>query len=216
MTRGVAATRSIALTYDDGPNPDGTRRVLELLAWRDVRATFFVWGEAAERHPEVVREVIAAGHSVQPHCFRHISHWERGRDEIAGDIDTVMELLRNLGAGPLTLWRPPYGRCLAGATAEIAAERGLELAGWTIDACDYDGRDPVAMQSEVTDSLREERETVVLLHDGHREHGSQTRRPDAGNTVALTGLLLAEDANAFTVLEAGLVDGLELGPVDEA
>lgn len=216
MARGVAATRTVALSYDDGPNPDGTRRVLELLAWRDVRATFFVWGEAAERHPEVVREVIAAGHSVQPHCFRHISHWERGRDEIAGDIDTVIELLRNLGAGPPTLWRPPYGRCLSGATAEIAAERGLQLAGWTVDPCDYDGRDPVAMHVEVTDSLHAEHQSVVLLHDGHREHGARSRRPDTGNTVALTGLLLAEDANAFTVLDAGLIDGLELGPPDES
>ena len=214
MARGVAAPRSIALTYDDGPNPDGTRRVLDLLAWRGARATFFVWGEAAERHPEVVREVIDAGHSVQPHCFRHISHWERGRDEIAADIDTVMELLRNLGAGPLTLWRPPYGRCLARATAEIAAERGLQLSGWTIDPRDYDGRDPVAMHDEVNKSLDPSRETVVLLHDGHREHGAQSRRPDAGNTVALTGLLLAEDENAFTVLDGGLVDGLGLGPPD--
>jgi peptidoglycan/xylan/chitin deacetylase (PgdA/CDA1 family) len=216
MTRGGAAPHKIALTYDDGPNPDGTRRVLDLLAWRGVRATFFVWGEAAERNPEVVREVIAAGHSVQPHCFRHISHWDRGRDDIAADIDTVMELLRNLGAGPLTLWRPPYGRCLAGATAEIAAERGLQLSGWTIDPCDYDGRDPVAMHLEVNKSRDASRETVVLLHDGHREHGTQSRRPDAGNTVALTGLLLAEDENAFTVLDAGLIDGLEPGPPDES
>lgn len=216
MSRGVEATRSIALTYDDGPNPDGTRRVLDLLAWRGVKATFFVWGECAERHPEVVREVIEAGHSVQPHCFRHTSHWERGRDEIAGDIDTVTELLRNLGAGPLTLWRPPYGHCLAGATAEIAAERGLKLAGWTINPRDYDGRDPVDMHVEVNESLNSERETVVLLHDGHREHGLRSRRPDPGNTVALTGLLLAEDANAFTVLDAGLIEGLELGPPDES
>ena len=69
MARGGAAPRSIALTYDDGPNPDGTRRVLDLLAWRGVQATFFVLrGKSAERHPEVVREAIAAGHSVQPHC----------------------------------------------------------------------------------------------------------------------------------------------------
>jgi len=142
------------------------------------------------------------------------AYTRRAKDEIAADIDTVMELLRNLGAGPLTLWRPPYGRCLARATAEIAAERGLQLSGWTIDPRDYDGRDPVAMHDEVNKSLDPSRETVVLLHDGHREHGAQSRRPDAGNTVALTGLLLAEDENAFTVLDGGLVDGLGLGPPD--
>jgi len=113
MARGVAAPRSIALTYDDGPNPDGTRRVLDLLAWRGVQATFFVWGEAAERHPEVVREVVAAGHSVQPHCFRHISHWERGRDEIAAD--TMIDYHRRLAAGA------DSASALAAATADRIA-----------------------------------------------------------------------------------------------
>ena len=107
------------------------------------------------------------------------------------------------------------GRCLAGATADIAAERGLQLSGWTIDPRDYDGRDPVTMHEDVNKSLDANRETVVLLHDGHREHGAQNRRPDAGNTVALTGLLLAEDDNAFTVLGGGLIDGLGLGPPDD-
>ncbi|HEY7966842.1 MAG TPA: polysaccharide deacetylase family protein [Solirubrobacteraceae bacterium] len=216
MARGVGGTRSIALTYDDGPNPDGTRRVLDLLAWRGARATFFVWGEQAERHPEVVREVVSAGHSVQPHCFAHVSHWVREPDEIAADIDSAMNLLSDLGAGPLTLWRPPYGRCLAGVTAEIAAERGLQLAGWTIDPRDYEGRDPVAMQIEVNASLSAERETVILLHDGHREPKQAMRRPDAGNTVALTGLLLAEDTNSFSVLDSGLTDSLEPGPREDS
>jgi peptidoglycan/xylan/chitin deacetylase (PgdA/CDA1 family) len=216
MARGAAATHSIALTYDDGPNPDGTRRVLELLAWRDAVATFFVWGEAAERHPDVVREIVERGHSVQPHCFSHLSHWQREPDEIASDVDRVMELLSGLGAGPFTLWRPPYGRCRLGATAEIAAERGLELAGWTINPRDYEGRDPVAMQTEVCEGLAQGRTAVVLLHDGHRESGEVTRRPDTGNTVALTGLLLAEDANVFTALEEGLVESLEVGPREDS
>ena len=216
MAHAVGAARSIALTYDDGPNPRGTYRVLELLAWRGAKATFFIWGEAAERHPEVVREVIDAGHSVQPHCFQHLSHWSREPDQIAADIDSAMNLLSDLGAGPLTLWRPPYGRCLAGATAEIAAERGLQLAGWTLAPRDYEGRDPVAMQAEVNETLDSERETVILLHDGHRESGARKRRPDVDNTVALTGLLLAEDTNSFSVLDSGLIDSLELGTREDS
>jgi peptidoglycan/xylan/chitin deacetylase (PgdA/CDA1 family) len=195
---------TVALTFDDGPNPDATRRVLELLARHGVAATFFVWGEQAQRHPEVVREVLDGGHSVQPHCWAHVSHWTLAPAAIRADIDAVSALLAQIGVPPATLWRPPYGQTLAGATRTIAAERGLELAGWTINPQDYAGNDARKMYAEVTGALAAEERSVLLLHDGHRESGRRKRRADATNTVELVAMLLEDDALAFARISAGV------------
>ena len=207
---------TVALTFDDGPNPDATRRLLELLGHHGVAATFFVWGELAQRHPDVVREVLDGGHSVQPHCWAHVSHWTLTPAAIRADIDAVSALLAHVGGPPATLWRPPYGQTLAGATTAIAAERGLELAGWTINTHDYAGAGAKTMYAEVSGALAAEERSVVLLHDGHRESGRRKRRPDATNTVELVAMLLEDDALAFTTMSGGLEECLTDGPPERA
>src|ERR1051326_7947804 len=72
VTRGPAGRRSVALTFDDGPHPVTTRRILAVLAATRHRATFFVLGVKARRHPEVVREIHAAGHTLGVHGDRHV------------------------------------------------------------------------------------------------------------------------------------------------
>ena len=203
---------TVALSFDDGPNPDATPRLLELLGRHAVAATFFVWGEQAQRHPDLVRELLGAGHRVQPHCWAHVSHWTLAPAAIREDIDAVTALLAAIGAPAATLWRPPYGHTLAGVTREAAAERGLELAGWTINPQDYEGNDATSMYGEVTAALAGEERSVLLLHDGHRESGPLKRRADATNTVELVRMLLEDDALAFATLSAGLQQCLTDGP----
>jgi peptidoglycan/xylan/chitin deacetylase (PgdA/CDA1 family) len=206
----LAAT--VALTFDDGPNPDATPRILELLARHGVAATFFVWGERAERFPQLLRLIVDGGHSLQPHCWEHVSHWTRHRDEIAAYIDRTISLLGDAGAPEATLWRPPYGHTLRGVTERIAAQWGLELAGWTINPHDYEGHSAADMLAGVRGRLGARAHDVLLLHDGHRERGTPKRRPDAGNTVDLVGALLAEDELTFGPLNGGLQESLQDGP----
>jgi peptidoglycan-N-acetylglucosamine deacetylase len=205
---------TVALTFDDGPNPDATPRILELLARHRVRATFFVWGERAQRQPELLRLILQAGHSLQPHCWEHVSHWTRRRDEIAADIDRTIALLDEINAPAATLWRPPYGRTLRGVTATIAAQRGLALAGWTINPHDYAGHAARDMLDGVRSEIGPSGQSVLLLHDGHREPGPLKRRPDATNTVELVRALLAQEQLSFAPLRAGLEDSLQDGPAD--
>jgi peptidoglycan/xylan/chitin deacetylase (PgdA/CDA1 family) len=205
-------SHTVALSFDDGPNPDATPSVLELLGRRGVTATFFVWGEQAQSHPDVVREVLDRGHSVQPHCWAHVSHWTLTPAAIRADIDAVSALLAQIGAPAATLWRPPYGQTLAGATRAIAAERGLELVGWTIDPQDYAGNDAQAMYAEVAGALAAVERSVLLLHDGHRESAQPQRRADATNTVELVAMLLEDDALTFATLSAGVEACLTDGP----
>jgi peptidoglycan/xylan/chitin deacetylase (PgdA/CDA1 family) len=206
----LAAT--VALSFDDGPNPDVTPRILELLARHGVPATFFVWGERAQRFPQLLRLILDGGHSLQPHCFEHVSHWTRDRAEIAADIDLTISLLSDIGAPQARLWRPPYGHTLAGVTAAIAAQRSLELAGWTINPHDYEGHSAADMLAGVHSQLGRRDYDVVLLHDGHRESGVPNRRLDAANTVELVTALLAEEELTFARLDAGLGDSLQDGP----
>ena len=119
---GARPSRSPSTT---GPNPDATRRILELLGRHGARATFFIWGERAAQHPDVVREVVAAGHSVQPHCCAHVSHWTLEPSAIRADIDRVTSCSRELGGGRSDALAPALRQLLRRRERRIAAERGL-------------------------------------------------------------------------------------------
>lgn len=210
LTRGACRNvqPTVALTFDDGPWPDGTLPLLEVLGARGVRATFFVWGKQASTHHDVVRETLEAGHSVQPHCWEHRSQGDMTPQQIRTDIEQVMALLRELGAAPPHLWRPPWGNWLVGTTCELASERGLELAGWTIDTTDYDGTSASVMHraavAELEEADRSGSDAVVLMHDSPVEAGQWDRRRDVGETVELVRRLVADESRRFVPLSHGL------------
>jgi peptidoglycan/xylan/chitin deacetylase (PgdA/CDA1 family) len=109
----------IALTFDDGPHPDGTRAVLEALDEAGARATFFLVGEQVLRRPAVAAEISAAGHAIALHGHRHRLQLRLGASEIADDLARgTAAIIESTGVTPV-LHRPPYG---------IYSERGLALA----------------------------------------------------------------------------------------
>jgi peptidoglycan/xylan/chitin deacetylase (PgdA/CDA1 family) len=200
---------SVALTFDDGPDPVDTPRILDVLGERDVRATFFIWGEQAQVYPDVVRAIFAAGHGVQPHCWRHVSHWNLDAAAICEDIDRVTALLADLGAPTPTLWRTPHGQLLKDVTRSIAADRGLALAGWTINTADYSGKPGAEMYRDAVREIDAQTEPVVLMHDGYSEPAQN--RTDASNTIDLLRRLLGRD-DVFAALDRGVEHSLWEGP----
>jgi peptidoglycan/xylan/chitin deacetylase (PgdA/CDA1 family) len=164
-----------------------------ILAEHAVKATFFVWGEQAVEHPDIVRAIVMAGHSVQPHCWEHRSHLDMTEAAIAADIDRVLSLLSDLDAPTPRLWRPPWGHVLIGVTRELARVRGLELAGWTIDSTDYAGTSASEM---------------YRLVNGAVEPGQLAKRTDVEQTVELVRLLLGDD-HYFAPLERGISTNLD-------
>jgi peptidoglycan-N-acetylglucosamine deacetylase len=205
--------RTLALTFDDGPSSEGTERLLELLASHGVAATFFVCGDQASKHPAVLRHVLDAGHSVAPHCWEHVSHWTLESAAIAADIDRVLDQLEAIGVPRPTLWRPPYGHLRREVTHAIAAERGLALAGWTINPHDYAGHAAEQMLAGARAQLDEQEHAVLLLHDGHREPRQPKRRLGIANTIELVAALLDGPGLEFVPLNGGLEDSLVEGPV---
>ena len=131
------------LTFDDGPDPRGTPAVLDALAAAGATATFFVLGECAAALPALVERTLEAGHAVEVHGHGHLRHPLTSRECVEGDLDAALAVLDGLGIAP-RLWRVPWGD-LAPWTAEVAAERGLTLAGWTADTHDWRGDDAATM-----------------------------------------------------------------------
>jgi peptidoglycan/xylan/chitin deacetylase (PgdA/CDA1 family) len=162
--RGPAGRAEVALTFDDGPNPETTPRVLALLAEHGARATFFVIGEKVLAHAGLVRAIASAGHTVGVHGHVHDPLYAlRSRRFVTADLERACEAVeRVLGSAP-TLFRPPIG--LVSAAVAVAAERrGLTLVGFSSRTFDGVSRTPPARVLErATAAL--ENGAILLLHD---------------------------------------------------
>ncbi|MGF1471790.1 MAG: polysaccharide deacetylase family protein [Rubrobacteraceae bacterium] len=168
----------ISLTFDDGPDPVGTPRVLAALKGARATATFFVVTPLANRYPALISDILKGGNRIEFHCAEHIRHTDRSRKEVEEDTRTGLRDLNTLGITP-GLWRTPWGDT-ADWTEEIARRFGLELVAWTVDTHDWRGDPAADMLEAVTPLLNPG--GVVLMHDGL---GPGARRTDCGETAAL-------------------------------
>lgn len=173
-----------ALTFDDGPDPLWTPRILDALRRAEARATFFVIASLALRYPHIVCDVLEAGHAVEFHCVEHVRHTHRSRREVEADTREGLGVLRSLGVVP-RLWRPPWG-ILAPWTEEVADRFGLRLALWNIDTHDWRGDAAPEMLRRAEPFLGPD--SVLLMHDGI---GPGSRRTGCEETVALVEDLVA-------------------------
>ncbi|MGH3312797.1 MAG: polysaccharide deacetylase family protein [Streptomyces sp.] len=157
----------VALTFDDGPDPLSTPHFLRELDRLAVRATFFVLGSPLERHPEVGRRILAEGHELAVHGWRHERFWRpRPRSDVR-DLRLAVDAVRRVSEGRRPLWyRPPYG--VLTATRWAAARRlGLQPVLWTAWGRDWTARaDADSVLAELTKRLRGG--ATVLLHDTDR------------------------------------------------
>ena len=109
ISRGKPGERGVALTFDDGPDPELTPQLLDLLERHDVSATFFVTGEKATRHPEIIREIISRGHSIGNHSFSHMPHLMlKGMRTLRREVKAAQSVLGLFNIVPLA-FRPPVG-----------------------------------------------------------------------------------------------------------
>jgi peptidoglycan-N-acetylglucosamine deacetylase len=126
--RRVSGTRRVAITFDDGPHPDSTPALLAALRRADVRATFFLVGEAVERWPELARQIAADGHTVGNHTQRHRLLTFRTADQIAEEVAACQRALAAIGVDA-RLFRPPHGFKPVGLHQVLRRHR-LRLVAW--------------------------------------------------------------------------------------
>ena len=153
----------VALTFDDGPHPQGTPAVLEALARADAVATFFLVGEQVERRPRLAAEIVAAGHAVGIHCARHRSLLRLGPRAVHDDLARAHETIAAATGVEPRLYRPPYGVLNAAALA-YARRGGWETVLWRRDGHDWQARATAqSIARRVTRGARAG--DVLLLHD---------------------------------------------------
>jgi peptidoglycan/xylan/chitin deacetylase (PgdA/CDA1 family) len=176
---------TIALSFDDGPDPVWTVRVLAELARQRARATFFVQADLAVAQPQLIGSMTAAGHEVGFHCLRHVRHSDLSEEEVEAELAEGLALLGSIGIQP-SAWRPPWGVATE-ATRRLAAEHRLDIWGWSFDSHDWRGDDCEEMLAALTAGGGLVGGTVALMHDGI---GPGARRHGCAETVRLTAALL--------------------------
>ena len=153
----------VAITFDDGPHAAGTPAVLEELARHGATATFFLVGEQVVQRPALAQEIVAAGHEVAVHCFRHTLLLRRRVAAVADDLDRTVDAIGTATGVRPTLYRPPYGILSSGALRHVRA-RGWRPLLWSTWGRDWERRaTPQSIARRATRGLCAG--DVVLLHD---------------------------------------------------
>jgi peptidoglycan/xylan/chitin deacetylase (PgdA/CDA1 family) len=175
--------RHVALTFDDGPNDPATLQLLDVLARHNARATFFAVGRYVRQRPDIVRDVIAAGHTVGNHTFSHANlAWCRHRRN-RSELERCQRALEDATGRAPTLFRPPWG---AREPVVLRQAHRLQLTPcmWSITGWDWRATTPAQIETRVARRLRGG--SIVLLHDGfHRAFGADRR----ATVEAVNGLL---------------------------
>ncbi|MGR7997327.1 polysaccharide deacetylase family protein [Xanthobacter sp. ZOL 2024] len=155
----------IAITFDDGPNPETTPKLMKILAARGVKATFFVVGTRASENPELLRQMAAAGHEIGNHSWNHPQLPKVSEAEADRQIQMTSDAIRAAtGAAPVYL-RPPYGAMSQGLRRHIENKFGLAMVYWSADSLDWKNRDAQAIYDKVMAQTRPG--GIILMHDIH-------------------------------------------------
>ena len=184
---------AVALTFDDGPDPVVTPRLLDLLARRRARATFFVCGVAAQRHPDLVHATAAAGHTVGGHTWDHRALPHADPATLGRQLDATHGLLGELIGAPVRHFRPPHGFTTRRARTRLR-RAGVAEVLWSALGHDWYERDPARIAARVAADLAPG--AIVLLHDACGDllpPGATLPpgvTPDRTPTVAAVDLLL--------------------------
>jgi peptidoglycan/xylan/chitin deacetylase (PgdA/CDA1 family) len=156
---GVFRTgKAVYLTFDDGPIPEVTPKVLAILAQYKVKATFFMVGENVDKHPEVYEQVVKAGHRIGNHTYNHIKGWHCTTATYLGNVEQCQERI-----GDTNLFRPPYGKA-TWLQRRMLHLMGYKLIYWDILTRDYDKH--VTPEQMLRLIQRETREgSIINFHD---------------------------------------------------
>ena len=155
--------KCMALTFDDGPYPPYTGRLLDVLKEKKIHATFFLVGEQARLHPDLVRRMVDEGHTVGLHAFRHRDFLKLTEEEKEKDLQQGKEILQSITGKKPNYWRPPHG-FRDSSVMKIALAKDLQVVNWSVIPRDWTGIDKQEIYNRVMDKAEDG--AIVLLHDG--------------------------------------------------
>jgi peptidoglycan/xylan/chitin deacetylase (PgdA/CDA1 family) len=154
--------KEVILTFDDGPDPHYTGRVLDILLKYHIKALFFLIGDKANTHPEIVQRILAEGHQIGNHTQNHpIFFAMYSRKKIAAEIDVAGQSLETLSQKPVRLFRPPIGY-MNPSIASVLKKRGMKIIAWNVRSYDsFKNKEQLLSRLIRLTKPR----SIVLMHD---------------------------------------------------
>jgi peptidoglycan/xylan/chitin deacetylase (PgdA/CDA1 family) len=206
MLLAPARPGELALTFDDGPNPAWTPRLLEILARREVRATFFLVGSRAQAEPALVRQIVAAGHLIGNHSWSHrnlaLAPASRIQEELSRASQTL-EQIAQIAGEPIRFFRPPFG-ARRPETLRAAIRLGMIPVLWNAMTSDWKNpsADAIAqrLMRKIDRLYRLGQAANIVLHDGSHSDPAADRAP----SIAAAAQLIAryQPTHQFVTLDA--------------
>ena len=197
--RAGGAQRAVALTFDDGPNPDATPLILDALAERGVKATFFILGRHAERWPDLVARVAAEGHSIGNHGYFHRKLHFKSPAYVRNDLELGTAAIEQAANVRPRLFRAPHGFRNPWVTP-IARSLGQRTVGWSLGVWDSDRPGIDAIAKRTVEGAKPG--SILLLHDGDG-YDPEGDRTQTAHAVPLIVDRLHAAGYRFDLLDAG-------------
>ena len=183
--------KKIAITFDDGPHPSYTEQLLDGLKERGVHATFFVTGEHAKLHPDIIKRMQEEGHLIGNHTYSHIQLTKKNREEFKQELVKTNEIIKEIIGEDVQYVRPPYG------SWDKSFEKELNMFPvlWTIDPLDWCSSNVSCIVEKIVGKAKED--GIILMHDYY----------DTSVTAALRAIdRLMEEGYVFVTVEEILFD----------
>ena len=155
----TADKNKVAITFDDGPNPEYTVELLEGLQKRGVKATFFVLGAEVEKYPDIVKKIDDGGHLIGVHSYEHVNFRQIGDEAAIEQIEKTQEAIHNVTGKYAGYIRPPYGCWKKSLDVEVPLIEVL----WDIDPLDWATKDADTVVQRILKGVTED--SIILLHD---------------------------------------------------
>jgi peptidoglycan/xylan/chitin deacetylase (PgdA/CDA1 family) len=196
LRKGSAQNRYIALTFDDGPNPMYTPKLLDILKEAGIKATFFVVGRQALQHPDILNRIHSEGHLVGCHSFSHRHAWLMSPLTTFKDLKSTCQIIKQqLGHYPCW-YRPPWG--MFNLFSIVCAQKlGLTTAYWTIEAQDWKAKTTALHIFNVV-TTQAQPGSIIVLHDNRGAPGAPDKTLEALPSIIST---LRQKGYTFTTLD---------------
>ena len=155
----------IALTFDDGPHATNTPRLLDILAKRNIKVTFFVLGECVQAHPEILKREQAEGHEVANHSWNHPILGKMSEEAVRSQLQRTHDLVAQTTGVKMKLMRPPYGSFTDRQKKWVGGAFGYKVILWAVDPLDWKRPGPSVVARRIISETRAG--NIVLMHDIH-------------------------------------------------
>ncbi len=152
----------IALTFDDGPHPKLTNRILDILDKYDAKATFFVIGKNAELYPQIIKRIADNGHEIGNHTYSHLAETNSNSEKLKTEILKTEDIIFKITGTKTSLFRPPTGYCSKSAV-QMTKDLSYKTIVWNIDTKDWAHRNKTEIIKEIKN--RADNGSIILFHD---------------------------------------------------